>query len=82
MNVANSEVVRPGDITALKSDLVKAVTNAYMAKRVPELYGLTFDKGECDDGEFRYKSPSADNALGFSLESDVGYYCSYPGGVW
>jgi hypothetical protein len=82
MNVASKEVVRPGDITALKDDLVKAVTNAYMAKRVPELYGLTYDKGECDDGEFRYKSPSADNVLGFSLESDVGYYCSYPGGVW
>ena len=80
--MADQEVVRPSAITALKADLIEAVTNAYMVKRIPELTGLKYDDGECRDGEFRYKSPSSDNALGFSLESDVGYYCSYPGGVW
>ena len=78
----SQEVVRPSAITGLKADLIEAVTNAYMAKRVPELTGLKYDHGECKDGEFRYKSPSPDNVFGFSLERDVGYYCSYPGGVW
>jgi hypothetical protein len=80
--MSSQEVLRPSVVTGLKADLVEAVTNAYMAKRVPELTGLKFDHGGCQDGEFRYKSPSADNVFGFSLESDVGYYCSYPGGVW
>lgn len=80
--MVSQEVVRPSAIAELKADLIEAVTNAYMAKRVPELSGLRFDRGECKDGEFRYKSPSPDNVLGFSLEGDVGYYCSYPGGVW
>jgi hypothetical protein len=80
--MVSQEVVRPSAIAELKADLIEAVTNAYMAKRAPELSGLRFDHGECKDGEFRYKSPSADNVLGFSLEPDTGYYCSYPGGVW
>ena len=33
----SQEVVRPSAITGLKADLIEAVTNAYMAKRVPEL---------------------------------------------
>lgn len=85
--MADQEVVTPSDIAPLKDKLIEAVINAYMCKRIPETSDLYLEdqddhESSCDAGEFRYKQPAPDNVFGFSLEKDIGYYVSYPGGHW